>query len=90
VGRNDRQRRATRRASRYRSDSIPPGPDSLREIRLRFTDAAITLADAIRVMAVRQNQRSSHMIKLGKVSAETRDSKFLSDPETDGLPQIFF
>jgi hypothetical protein len=30
------------------------------------------------------------MIKLGKVSQETRDTKFLTDPETDGLPQIFF
>jgi hypothetical protein len=57
---------------------------------LRFASLALNLADAIRVMARQAEPRSSYMIKLGKVSQETRDTKFLSDPETDGLPQIFF
>lgn len=30
------------------------------------------------------------MIKLGKVSQETRDTKFLSEPESTGVPEIFF
>jgi len=29
------------------------------------------------------------MIKLGKVSVETRDFKFMPDPEPTGMPQIF-
>jgi hypothetical protein len=31
-----------------------------------------------------------HMIKLGKVSTETRDAKFINEPEGAGPLQLFF